>query len=104
MKQNGRAQNCRARLFSYLFSSHRLRSFTRHMSSSAVIVQALFHRSKTFELMRFITKWGEKGIICHGKLVPALGGAIGGAFDFASTRIIGNRVIKLFADCKEFYG
>ena len=33
------------------------------MSSSAVIVQTLFHRSKTFELMRFITKWGEKGII-----------------------------------------
>ena len=54
--------------------------------------------------MRFITKWGEKGIISHGKLVPALGGAIGGAFDFASTRIFGNRVIKLFADCKEFYG
>lgn len=52
--------------------------------------------------MRFITKWGEKGIINLGKLVPALGGAIGGAFDFASTRIIGNRAIKLFIDCQEF--
>lgn len=48
--------------------------------------------------MRFVTKWGEKGIVNLGKMVPVLGGAVGGGFDFVSTRIIANRAIKLFID------
>ena len=38
--------------------------------------------------MRFITKFGEKGIINLGKGVPVVGGFIGGGFDFATTKTI----------------
>ena len=46
--------------------------------------------------MRFITKFGEKGIINLGDMVPILGGIVGGGFDFASTRVIANTAIKTF--------
>lgn len=45
---------------------------------------------------RFITKFGEKGIINLGKVVPVLGGVIGGSVDVASTRVIGNNAYKIF--------
>lgn len=45
---------------------------------------------------RFITKFGEKGIINLGKVVPVLGGVIGGSIDVASTRVIGNNAYKIF--------
>ncbi|WP_412518789.1 EcsC family protein [Staphylococcus simulans] len=37
---------------------------------------------------RLITKFGEKGVVNLGKMVPALGGAIGATFDFTSTKAI----------------
>lgn len=46
--------------------------------------------------MRFITKWGETGIINLGKMVPVLGAGIGGGFDLVSSRIIANTAIKTF--------
>lgn len=45
---------------------------------------------------RFITKFGEKGIINLGKVVPVIGGVIGGGIDVASTRVIGNNAYKIF--------
>lgn len=45
---------------------------------------------------RFITKFGEKGIINLGKMIPAVGAVIGGGIDFAETKAIGNRAIKWF--------
>lgn len=45
---------------------------------------------------RFITKFGEKGIINLGKAVPIIGGVIGGGIDIASTRVIGNNAYKIF--------
>jgi uncharacterized protein (DUF697 family) len=45
---------------------------------------------------KFVTKFGEKGIINLGKVVPVLGGIIGGGIDVASTRIIGNNAYKIF--------
>ena len=45
---------------------------------------------------RFITKFGEKGIINLGKMIPAVGAVIGGSIDFAETKAIGNRAIKCF--------
>lgn len=45
---------------------------------------------------RFITKFGQKGIINLGKMVPVVGGAISGGFDFAETRAIANRAYKMF--------
>lgn len=47
---------------------------------------------------KFITKFGEKGIINLGKVVPVLGGIIGGGIDVASTKIIGNNAYKLFIE------
>lgn len=45
---------------------------------------------------RFVTKFGEKGIINLGKVVPVLGGLIGGGIDIASTRVIGYNAYKIF--------
>ena len=45
---------------------------------------------------RLLTKFGTKGVINIGKAIPLLGGVIGGGFDFAETRIIGNRAYKMF--------
>lgn len=45
---------------------------------------------------RFVTKFGEKGIVNLGKVVPVLGAFIGGGVDVASTRIIGYNAYKIF--------
>ena len=45
---------------------------------------------------RFVTKFGEKGIVNLGKVVPVLGAFIGGGIDVASTRIIGYNAYKVF--------
>lgn len=45
---------------------------------------------------RLITKFGSKGIINLGKMIPAFGAFIGGGFDFAETKAIGDRTYKLF--------
>ena len=45
---------------------------------------------------RFITKFGEKGIINLGKLVPGVGAIIGGGIDYAETRVIANRAYAWF--------
>ena len=39
---------------------------------------------------RLFTKFGEKGVINLGKMVPLAGGFIGGAFDSVTTNTIGN--------------
>lgn len=45
---------------------------------------------------RFVTKFGETGIVNLGKVVPVLGAFIGGGIDIASTRIIGYNAYKIF--------
>lgn len=47
---------------------------------------------------RFLTKFGEKGIINLGKCVPLLGTVLGGSIDAASTAIIGKNSFSLFLD------
>jgi len=47
---------------------------------------------------RMLTKFGEKGIFNLGKMVPVLGGVIGGGFDLIQTKFIANRAIKEFFD------
>ncbi len=47
---------------------------------------------------RLVTKFGEKGIVNLVKLVPLLGGIIGGSVDVASTSIVGNTAKKMFID------
>lgn len=47
---------------------------------------------------RFITKFGEKGIINLGKMLPLAGGVIGGGVDVASTSIIAKNAIRMFME------
>lgn len=47
---------------------------------------------------RLITKFGEKGVINLGKMVPVLGGVIGGGFDIVTTRAIALAAKKSFKD------
>ncbi|MFJ5764589.1 EcsC family protein [Lysinibacillus sp. NPDC093210] len=45
---------------------------------------------------RLVTKFGEKGIINLGKMVPLLGGVIGGSVDAVSTKVIASAAQKTF--------
>lgn len=45
---------------------------------------------------RLFTKFGSKGIVNFGKLVPGVGAAIGGGLDFIETKAIANRAYKWF--------
>ena len=45
---------------------------------------------------RFITKFGSKGIVNLGKLVPGVGAVIGGSLDLVETKAIGTRAYKWF--------
>lgn len=45
---------------------------------------------------RLLTKFGEKGVVNLGKMVPVVGAAVSGGFDLAETKIIANRAYKEF--------
>lgn len=47
---------------------------------------------------RLLTKFGEKGVVNLGKMVPIAGGLIGGTVDAFSTNTIGNVARKLFIE------
>lgn len=47
---------------------------------------------------RFITKFGEKGDVNLGKMVPILGGVIGGGFDLTETTLIAKRSYRVFIE------
>lgn len=47
---------------------------------------------------RFLTKFGTKGIVNLGKLVPGVGAVIGGGLDFAEANIISKRAYKWFIE------
>ncbi len=45
---------------------------------------------------RFLTKFGQKGLINLGKLVPGIAALVSGGFDYAETKVIGRRAYKWF--------
>lgn len=47
---------------------------------------------------RLLTKFGEKGLINIGKMIPAVGAVVGGGFDLVETKIIANRAYKMFIE------
>lgn len=47
---------------------------------------------------RLATKFGQKGIINLGKMVPVVGAVVGGGFDSVTTLTIGNLAKKTFTD------
>lgn len=46
--------------------------------------------------LKLLAKFGEKGIVNLGKIVPIVGGVVGGTVDGIGTRIIGKTAKKLF--------
>ncbi len=47
---------------------------------------------------RLVTKFGSKGVVNLGKLLPGVGAVIGGSIDFAETKIIASRAYKWFLE------
>ena len=47
---------------------------------------------------RLITKFGTKGIVNLGRMVPVVGAAVGGGIDLIDTKIIANRAYKWFIE------
>ena len=47
---------------------------------------------------RLLTKFGEKGLINLGKLVPGVGAVINGGVDFAETKAIAKRAYQMFVE------
>ena len=45
---------------------------------------------------RFVTKFGTKGVVNLGKLIPGVGAVIGGGLDLVETKIISKRSYKWF--------
>lgn len=49
---------------------------------------------------RLVTKFGTKGLINLGKIVPVIGGVIGGGLDAFTTNIVGNQARNTFLEFK----
>ena len=47
---------------------------------------------------KLLTKFGEKGLINLGKLVPGVGAVINGGVDFAETKAIAKRAYQMFVE------
>lgn len=45
---------------------------------------------------RFITKFGTKGLVNLGKMLPGVGAIVGGSFDLVETKVIASRAYKWF--------
>lgn len=45
---------------------------------------------------RLLTKFGSKGIVNIGKLIPVVGAAVSGSLDYAETKVIASRSYKWF--------
>ena len=45
---------------------------------------------------RFVTKFGTKGIVNLGKMVPGVGAIVGGGLDLVETKIIADRAYQWF--------
>jgi hypothetical protein len=45
---------------------------------------------------RLVTKFGEKGLLNLGKMIPFVGGIVGGGLDASSTLVIGTVARRMF--------
>lgn len=50
---------------------------------------------------RFVTKFGEKGVINLGKVIPLVGGVIGGGLDVATTSVIAKNAFRFFLSTEQ---
>lgn len=56
----------------------------------------IIYKINHLAMQRLITKFGTTGVINLGKMVPLVGGVIGGSFDFVGTRVIANKAKDVF--------
>ena len=49
-------------------------------------------------VFRLVTKFGQKGLVNFGKMMPLVGGVVGGVFDTGMTLTIGNVAKKVFSE------
>ena len=56
----------------------------------------VIYKINRLTMQRLITKSGTTGVINLGKMVPLVGGVIGGSFDFVGTRIIATKAKDVF--------
>lgn len=54
------------------------------------------HKINRIAMQRLVTKSGTTGIINLGKMVPLVGGVIGGGFDYVGTKAIATKAKKVF--------
>ncbi|MGL5978440.1 MAG: EcsC family protein [Erysipelotrichaceae bacterium] len=47
---------------------------------------------------RLVTKFGTKSILSLGKMIPVIGGVVGGGFDLLETKVIGHRAYQWFVE------
>lgn len=47
---------------------------------------------------RFLTKFGAKGVVNLGKMIPGVGAIVGGGLDFVETKVIADRAYKWFIE------
>lgn len=47
---------------------------------------------------RLLTKFGTKGLVNLGKMIPGVGAVIGGGLDYAETKVIAKRAYKWFME------
>lgn len=56
----------------------------------------VIYKINRITMQRFLTKSGTTGIINLGKMVPLVGGVIGGGFDYVGTKAIATKAKKVF--------
>lgn len=59
--------------------------------------KALIHINKLVGF-RLATKFGRTGIVNLGKMVPFVGGMVGGTFDAGTTALVGRAALSIFVD------
>lgn len=56
----------------------------------------IIHKINRLAMQRLITKFGTTGVINLGKMIPLVGGVIGGSFDFVGTTTIAHKAKDVF--------
>ncbi len=56
----------------------------------------IIHKINRLAMQRLVTKFGTTGVINLGKMVPLVGGVIGGSFDFVGTKTVAHKAKDVF--------
>lgn len=56
----------------------------------------IIYKINRLAMQRLVTKFGTTGVINLGKMVPLVGGVIGGSFDFVGTKTVAHKAKDVF--------